>query len=161
ILTIGLSIVAACLLAIADGRLASASSRQFRASQSEAIKQTFNIDGVERTALVYSSAKPAAKTGAPLVLAFHGHGGTAQFVARRWNLHKLWPEAVVVYLQGLPGVLGIVDPEGKQPGWQKNPGEENDRDVRFVDAVIEQMQKAYSIDPNRIYAIGHSNGARF
>jgi len=155
-----LSITAACLLAVAIGQLSGAASRQSRTSQSEAINQTFNIDGVERTALIYRNSAPAPKTGAPLVLGFHGHGGRAEFVARRWSLHTLWPEAVVVYLQGLPTSTSR-DPEGARPGWQIAPGGQNDRDVRFVDAVIEQMRKQYKIDPDRIYAVGHSNGARF
>lgn len=157
------SIAAALLLAIAGGLLSGVASRQSRATQSNAINQSFNVDGVERAALVYPNTKPVPKTGAPLVLGFHGHGGRAQFVARRWSLHTLWPEAVVVYLQGLPTATSR-DPEGARPGWQIVPGGQpphKDRDVRFVDVVIEQMQKQYKIDPNRIYAIGHSNGARF
>jgi len=150
-----LSIAAASLLAISGG-----APRQFRAPQSEAINQTFNIDGVERAAIIYPNTKPAPKTGAPLALGFHGHGGRAEFVARRWSLHTLWPEAVVIYLQGLPTATTI-DPDGARPGWQIAPGGQNDRDAHFVDAVIERAQKQYRIDPDRIYAIGHSNGARF
>lgn len=138
-----------------------ADSRQARQASRAAIQQTFNLDGQPRDALIYSNSKPAPKTGAPLVLGFHGHGGRAQFVARRWDLQTLWPEAVVVYLQGLPGVAGITDKEGRLPGWQKNSGEQNDRDVKFVDAVLAQVGKQYKIDAQRIYAVGHSNGARF
>jgi len=150
-----LSIAAACLLAISG-----AAPRQFRVWRSEAINQSFNVDGVERTTIIYPNTKPAPKAGSPLVLGFHGHGGRAEFVARRWSLHTLWPEAVVIYLQGLPTATPR-DPEGGRPGWQIAPGGQNDRDVRFVDAVIEQARKQYKIDQDRIYAIGHSNGARF
>src|SRR5262245_27502114 len=62
-----LSIAVACLLAIS-----SAASRQIRAPRSDAINQTFNVDGVERTVVIYPGAKPAPKAGAPLVLGFHG-----------------------------------------------------------------------------------------
>ena len=128
------------------------------ASLSEGVQQTFTIAGQTREALVFAKNTKAA---APLVLCFHGHGGRAQNAARRWSLHTLWPEAVVVYLQGLPGVAGITDKEGKLPGWQKNPGELADRDVQFADAAIAQMRQQYKIDDRRIYAVGHSNGARF
>jgi polyhydroxybutyrate depolymerase len=150
-----LSVAAACLLAISG-----VAARQFRAPQSDAINQTFDVDGVERTAVIYPSAKPAPKAGAPLALGFHGHGGRAELMARRWSLHTLWPEAVVIYPQGLPSATTI-DPDGVRPGWQIAPGGQNDRDVRFVDAMIEWAQKQYKIDPDRIYAVGHSNGARF
>ena len=122
---------------------------------------TVTVDGVPRTALVFAATSPAPQAGAPLVLVFHGHGGTAQFVARRMRLHELWPAATVAYLQGLPGVAGITDPEGKRNGWQKNPGEMNDRDVRFVDAMQGEIEMRYKVDPSRVYALGHSNGARF
>ncbi|HKQ79571.1 MAG TPA: esterase [Blastocatellia bacterium] len=155
-----LSIAAACLLAITGGQLSGVAARQVPAGQSRAFDLTLNIDGVERTALVYPNTMPESKTGVPLVLGFHGHGGRAEFVARRWSLHTLWPEAVVIYLQGLPTATSR-DQDGSRPGWQIAPGGQNDRDVRFVDAVIEQARKQRKIDPDRIYAIGHSNGARF
>src|SRR5688572_33479777 len=57
-----LSIATVCMLSISGG-----ASRQFRAPQSEAIDQSFDVDGIERTALIYPGAKPAPETGAPLV----------------------------------------------------------------------------------------------
>jgi len=130
-------------------------------SAGQAQTETFIIDGVERQAIVYPNAKPAPSAGAPVVFVFHGHGGTAQNVARRLHIHELWPEAVVVYSQGVPGVQGITDPEGKRNGWQKSPGEVGDRDIKFFDAALERIQKKYKTDPNRTYVLGHSNGGRF
>ncbi len=123
--------------------------------------ETFTIDGVERQAVVYPNSKPPPDAGAPVVFVFHGHGGTAQNVARRLHIHELWPEAVVVYMQGVPGVQGITDPEGKHNGWQKAPGEVGDRDIKFFDAAFERIQKKYKTDLNRMYVLGHSNGGRF
>ena len=130
-------------------------------SVGQAQTETFIIDGMERQGIVYPNAKPATGAGAPVVFVFHGHGGTAQNVARRLRIHELWSEAVVVYLQGVPGVRGITDPEGKRNGWQKSPGEVGDRDLKFFDAAVERVQKKYKTDPNRIYVLGHSNGGRF
>jgi polyhydroxybutyrate depolymerase len=128
-------------------------------SRAEPQSETFKIDGMERRAIVFASSKPAA--GAPVVFVFHGHGGNAQYSMRRFRIHELWPEAVVVYMQGEPGVQGITDPEGTRNGWQKNPGEVGDRDIKFFDAALEQVQKKYKADPNRVYVLGHSNGGRF
>jgi polyhydroxybutyrate depolymerase len=128
-------------------------------SSAEATRETFAIDGAERQAIVYTHSKPAPAI--PVVFVFHGHGGTAQNAARRFRVHELWPEAVVVYMQGLPGVAGITDPEGRRSGWQKSPGEVGDRDVKFFDAALERIQRMYKTDPNRVYLLGHSNGSRF
>jgi polyhydroxybutyrate depolymerase len=130
-------------------------------SLGEAKSESFTVDGVERQALVYPNSKPASTGGAPVVFVFHGHGGTAQYAARRFRIHELWPEAVVVYMQGIPGVQGITDPEGKLNGWQKAPGEVGDRDIKFFDAALERIQKKDKTDPNRVYVLGHSNGGRF
>ena len=119
------------------------------------------IQGVLRRAIVYPNSVPSPQRGAPLVLVFHGHGGTAGSASTAYPFHQLWPEAVVAYLEGIPGVMGITDPEGAKNGWQKNPGELNDRDVEFLDAMLGELRHEYRIDPDRIYAFGHSNGARF
>jgi polyhydroxybutyrate depolymerase len=127
----------------------------------EAKPEAFTVDGVERQALVYSNSKPGSTASAPVVFVFYGHGGTAQYAARRFRIHELWPEAVVVYMQGIPGVRGITDPDGKLNGWQKAPGDVGDGDLKFFDAVLERIQKRYKTDPNRVYVLGHSNGGRF
>ncbi|HLF83932.1 MAG TPA: esterase [Blastocatellia bacterium] len=130
-------------------------------SLAEPTRETFTVDGVERQAVVYPNARPAPGAGAPVVFMFHGHGGTAQNVARRLRIHELWPEAVVVYMQGIPGVVGIRDPEAARNGWQKSPGDVGDRDIKFFDAALDRIQRKYKTDPNRVYVIGHSNGGRF
>jgi len=158
-LMIGVWLVAGC------GVRSEAAARQAKIGAGyaggEATTLTVTVGGAERTALVFRNSSPAPPSGAPLVLVFHGHGGTAQFVARRLRLHELWPQAIVAYLQGMPGVAGITDAEGKRNGWQKNPGELDDRDVRFTDALFSELEKRYKVDASRVYAVGHSNGARF
>jgi polyhydroxybutyrate depolymerase len=127
----------------------------------EGTLQTFNVDGVPRQALVYASTGHAPAAGAPLVFVFHGRGGQAKSAAARFKLHEHWPEAVVVYMQGLPGAAGVKDRAGKQPGWQSAPGDQGDRDVKFFDVALAQIQKQHKTDPDRVYLLGHSNGARF
>lgn len=130
-------------------------------SQTRSATETFTIADVERHAIVFANSKPAGTERAPVVFVFHGHGGNAQNAARRFRIHELWPQAVVVYMQGIPGVQGITDPEGSRNGWQKNPGELGDRDLKFFDAALELAQKKYKADSNRVYVVGHSNGGRF
>jgi polyhydroxybutyrate depolymerase len=122
---------------------------------------TVDVDGVKREALVVLNTKPAPPEGSPLVFAFHGHGGTARHALRTFALQTHWPEAIVVYPQGIPGVKGITDADGSKTGWQKNPGELNDRDVKFFDVLVKELTSKHQIDRKRIYAMGHSNGSRF
>jgi polyhydroxybutyrate depolymerase len=129
----------------------------YAGAAAEPITQTFDVAGVQRSALVYASSAPPPKAGAPLIFAFHGHGGNSQFSARKFLFHKEWPEALVIYPQGLPAP-GKFDPEGKKNGWQKQVGDLADRDLKFFDAMLEWAKKQHRIDASRIYVAGHSNG---
>ena len=68
----------------------------------------FMAGGLERTAAVY---RPSKKTGeTPVVFVFHGHGGRRTQIARSRPIHELWPEAAVVYPNGLTGSKGSPTP---------------------------------------------------
>jgi polyhydroxybutyrate depolymerase len=117
------------------------------------------IDSVSRAALVRVPDE-AKVNPAPVVFAFHGHGGTMNQAADEFAIHKHWPQAIVVYMQGLP-TKASNDPEGKESGWQYNVGENGDRDVQFFDAVLADLRKSCKIDNKRVYAVGFSNGGGF
>ena len=123
-------------------------------------KTEWTVDGTIREGLVCAPSKEG--DGAPpLVFGFHGHGGSMQNAARSYRLHELWPEAVIVYLQGLPTPGRLTDAEGKKAGWQAAPGDQGDRDLKLFDAVLASMKEKYKIDPKRVYSTGHSNGGSF
>ena len=144
-----------CLLGVV-ALLASAGVGADTAAPAE---KEWKIDGVARKALVYA---PAATTqAAPVVFAFHGHGGTMNNAAKSFSFHTIWPEAIVVYMQGLPTPGRLTDPEGKLPGWQMGVGSQGDRDLKFFDEVLATIKKDYKVDANRIFATGHSNGGGF
>jgi len=132
-------------------------------AQAEPTRLTWTVAGEEREAIVYAPAATERRETVPppLVFAFHGHGGTMRHAARSFHLQTEWPEAVVVYMQGLPTPGIITDFEGKRTGWQHSPGAKDDRDLKFFDAVLSTMKKDYRIDERRIYSTGHSNGGAF
>ncbi|MSQ91070.1 MAG: esterase [Phycisphaerales bacterium] len=102
----------------------------------------------------------ATTTPAPLVFAFHGHGGSSRQFARSSAFHKAWPEAIVVYPQGLP-TAGMTDPKGEKAGWQNRFGAGADRDLKFFDAMLAGLKSSFQVDDRRIYSTGHSNGGGF
>ena len=122
--------------------------------------QTWQVDGVEREALVYLPQD--AKTRAmPVVLVFHGHGGSMRNTYQQFRYYEHWPEACSVYLQGLNTPGQLTDPEGKKTGWQKSAGDQQDRDLKFVDTVLAWLRRNYRVDDRRLYSTGHSNGGGF
>jgi polyhydroxybutyrate depolymerase len=123
-------------------------------------RREFTVDGVAREALVYIPT--SAKTDAtPVVFAFHGHGGNMRNAARSFAYHSAWPEAIVVYPQGLNTPGRLTDPEGKKPGWQGGVGDQGDRDLKFFDTMLSALEKDAKVDSKRIYSTGHSNGGGF
>ena len=82
------------------------------------------------------------------MLAFHGFGDNMQNF-QYTSLHAAWPDAIVVYFQGLVTRRGL-------PGWQVERGD--DRDLELVDAALRSLRETYRIDDDRIYATGYSNG---
>ena len=133
-----------------------------RTTLADGVTRTWDIDGVAREAIVHypagsDRAKPAKS---PVILAFHGHGGRAARVEKSMDFQSHWPEALVVYPQGLK-TKSARDPEGERAGWQNRVGEEGDRDLRFVDRVIESLRNEGWVDDARVFATGHSNGGGF
>jgi polyhydroxybutyrate depolymerase len=145
-----------CALALGCSLLATA-----RAADPPLKRTEWAVGDLKREALVHAPAS-ATRTESPVVFVFHGHGGTMKNVAeKQFVIHRHWPEAICVYPQGVPTPGLLTDPEGKRPGWQSNPGDHGDRDLKFFDAMLASLRKDYKIDEKRIYATGHSNGGRF
>lgn len=137
-----------------------AGEREERAKDSASLqRRTWMVGGVERVALL-RIPEGAKATASPVVFAFHGHGGNARNAARSFRMHELWPEAIVVYMEGLP-TPGMTDPEGKKNGWQNREGQQGDRDLAFFDAVLASLRTDCRVDDRRIFATGHSNGGGF
>jgi polyhydroxybutyrate depolymerase len=131
-----------------------------RGHAADLTRREWKVGDVTREALVYLP-KSANTAPTPVIFAFHGHGGSMQNAARMFGYQTRWPEAIVVYMQGLNTPGRLTDPEGKRPGWQKSIGDQNDRDLKFFDAVLQSLREDYNVDAKRIYATGHSNGGGF
>lgn len=123
-------------------------------------RRAWTIEELQREAILHIPDR--AKTApTPLLFAFHGHGGRMERVAATWDYQHVWPEAIVVYMQGVNTPGRLTDPEGKRSGWQNAPGLHGDRDLKFFDAVLSTLRSEYQVDERRIYATGHSNGGGF
>jgi polyhydroxybutyrate depolymerase len=129
------------------------------ASPAEPTVMGWKVDGIEREALVFEPTAGGPNEKHPLVFVFHGHGG-AMTAAARFGFQRDWPRAIVVCPQGLIGPSGL-DPEGNLPGWQRLKGEQGDRDLKFVDAMLTTLRRKYAVDDSRVFAAGFSNGAFF
>jgi polyhydroxybutyrate depolymerase len=148
--------IRSCLL---KGMLVAVSLAAAGTAHAQAMNLT--IDGVQRQALILAPANAArSPQRRPLLFAFHGHGGTIIQTAAQMRFDKVWPEAIVVYMQGLR-TPSNGDPDGYETGWQHDPKELDDRDLKFFDAVLAALRKTFPVDESRVYATGFSNGGVF
>jgi polyhydroxybutyrate depolymerase len=123
----------------------------------------WDVDGVTRTGIVCTpdASAPQPAAGWPLVFVFHGHGGSAQFIRRQFRTDTLWPDAIVVYLQGLPTVGQLTDAEGDRNGWDSVDPDDKNKDLRFYDVVLKDLMDHQHVNAKRVFATGHSNGGGF
>jgi polyhydroxybutyrate depolymerase len=122
--------------------------------------RNWTIDGVKREALVFAPKPTTHDIRHPVVFAWHGHGGNMQGTSQQMHIQTVWPEAIVVYAQGLPSE-SPVDPNGTKPGWQTEAGQNGDRDLKLFDAMLATIKQNHSVDDARIYTTGFSNGGGF
>ena len=139
-----------------------ASSAQRAAAQGTVMN--WIVDGEKREAVVVAPMSDAA-IKRPLVFAFHGHGGNMNGAAQLMHIHLVWPEAIVVYPQGLTHRPSPIDPQGNRTGWQveanQPAGGVGNKDLDFFDAMLARIQQKYLVDDRRVYVTGFSNGAVF
>lgn len=115
---------------------------------------TWTIDGTVRRALVYAPSH-ATRGKVPMVFAFHGSGDHIEHFSIA-GFQDAWPEALVVYMQGLERIPG----QGST-AFDTTDGSAANRDLKFFDTVLGDLRQKFKIDDQRIFAAGFSNGARF
>lgn len=128
---------------------------------------TINSGGFERVAQVQVPKGRRPGSRPPLVLAFHGAGGSGEYMLDRdrWAEKADREGFIAVAPTGLPA-------RPRQPAnFQANPrlwnsGQLNPLsprarvdDVAYVAALLDELQKRVPYDPAHVYVTGHSNGA--
>lgn len=99
-------------------------------------------------------AKYDGRTPAPVVFAFHPGGMNMGYMQAQVPLPREWPEAIAIYGQGLGrGAEG-------RAGWQNRPGEMEDRDLKYFDAMIAWLSEHTCFDEKRVFVWGYSAGGR-
>lgn len=135
-----------------------------RASDSSANLQEYVLEhgGLQRRYLLYVPARLSASQAVPLVLAFHGGGGHAEYMANdaHYGLQSMAEREgfAIAFPNGYSKLPG-----GKFATWNAGGccGDARDRgvdDVGFARAVVADVQQRRAIERSRIFATGMSNG---
>lgn len=113
---------------------------------------TFQCGGLNRTFTIYVPATYTLLHASPLMISFHGNGGTSEKQQRITSFSDpiTNPDMIVVY------------PQGFEKHWQGAPYSIKDvDDVSFTLKLLGHMIDTHRIDESRIYASGMSNGGGF
>ena len=118
--------------------------------------QSIVHDGVNREYVLYIPNSYDGTSSVPLMLNFHGFGGSASDYMQEADMRSL-AEAetfILIYPQG-SSLDGL-------PHWNACPlGGDNKSDADdfgFIEAIINEISSQYNLDMERIYAAGYSNG---
>ena len=129
---------------------------------SQIVNETMFFDALQSEYIVYLPTNYSDQSELPVVFNFHGGAGFAQDYIQINDMRPIADTAqfIAVYPQG------ALDYDGAEPGsepstsWlHKAPTTHND--VNFISAIIDSLSSKYSIDEQRIYACGYSEGAIF
>ncbi len=120
---------------------------------------SIQFDGYDRTYLLHLPDSYSGTDTLPLIIAMHGGFGSAYNLQDQSLLSEKADEEnfIVVYPEGLEN--GILNIRTWNAGWCcGNASSSNVDDVGFINALLDTLISQYSIDTNRIYATGMSNG---
>jgi len=122
--------------------------------------RSLSVGGATRTYVVHVPFRVSEGRPLPVVLAFHGGGGNAAGFKAYAGLDALADREgfVVVYPDG-SGKLGRRLLTWNAGGCCGYAAAQNVDDVGFAVAVLRDVARNVSVDPTRVYATGHSNGA--
>ncbi len=134
-------------------------------------KNVFHItvDGLSREYLVHIPSGYDGKTAFPVVVMLHGTSGDGE---KMYNISG-WKELgeieniITVYPSSLKpciiddGVVKSITKWNSQPSeWSYCPNEAPADDIKFLRAMLDDINNKYAIDNKRVYLEGFSNGGQ-
>jgi len=128
---------------------------------------TLKVDDLNRNYIVHVPPNYQGTKPRPVVIMFHGGGGTARGAMREtgWtqkadkeDLLAVFPEATPLD-PTKPSRFGSNGQFWNDGSGRFHAGEKNIPDMAFINAMIEDLIARFAVDRQRIYATGFSNGA--
>ena len=121
------------------------------------INGTINYENIDRTFILYVPSSYSSSSKQPLVFNFHGYGSNA---SEQMNYGDLRSQAdangfILVHPEALDDIVGTSYWNIK--GWSESVHD----DVKFTENLINLLMDKYSINAERIYSTGMSNGGFF
>ncbi len=139
--------------------LSHASSAQGGAEDGRGVleRRTMPFQGRQRTFYIYSPSSQTTRTVRPVVFLLHGGGGAdAHEMAKRTGIQSIADreDFLVVYPYGVDGQWN----DGRGKTFRRAEDNTDVDDVGFISAILDDLIRSGSVDRQRIYVVGLSNG---
>ena len=124
-------------------------------TNAQTISDSFIYDGQTRTYSYYVPTSYSAGNPVPLILNLHGYGSSGTEQANYTNFMPIADTANFIIVHP-DGTYNPTDPTKRF--WEFGAQGTNVDDFGFLEALIDTISAHYSINQNRIYSTGLSNG---
>lgn len=114
------------------------------------ISASIKVDEVTRDYIVYIPQEYTGNEDVPLLFVFHGLGGNMESSYNNSKFYQIAEKENFI----------VVHPNGISSQWNAVSAS-NNIDVKFVEALIVELENKYKVDTKRIYSCGMSNGGYF
>jgi len=128
---------------------------------------TLAVDGFERNYIVHVPPGYDSKTPSPLVVMLHGGGGTAK--AAIWETGWTGKADKNGFLAVFPNAMSrdpsrrssfVRNPQLWNDGSDRfYPGQKAINDIRFINALLDDLSARFVVNKRRVFVTGFSNGA--
>lgn len=123
-----------------------------RALPTGSTERTIESGGQQRRYLLHVPPGYDGSTKTPLMLLFHGFGGSPRAVLETTRMNTIADEHDAIVVAPLA--------RGRVAEWDfRTPISEPSSDLAFVRNLVNELKSEACVDPSRVYAAGFSNGA--
>ncbi|MCE1163807.1 MAG: esterase [Bacteroidetes bacterium] len=122
-----------------------------RCSHAQTTERTIKVDGETRNFLLHAPPD-TVRSGLPLVVVLHGHGGTGKQIMKETGFNDISDREKFI----------VVYPDGLNKSWndgRKKSGDSKSNDVKFMEKILDTLKTEFGTDTSRVFFTGMSNGA--
>jgi len=128
-------------------------------NSTQSITQSMTSILVNEEERIFRLSVPSSEAGTklPIVIAFHGGGGSEEDFQQQNEFDQLGEEEKFI----MAYAIAESDRTASEGEWYLNTAATSKDDNHFSEAIVDELSNSYCIDEERLYAIGYSLGSMF
>ena len=128
-------------------------------NSTQSITQSMTSILVNEEERIFRLSVPSSEAGTklPIVIAFHGGGGSEEDFQQQDEFDQLGEEEKFI----MAYAIAESDRTASEGEWYLNTAATSKDDNHFSEAIVDELSNSYCIDEERLYAIGYSLGSMF